>query len=330
MKTMRAMIYEGPGVPLALKHVKRPEPGPGQVLIRVLACAVCRTDLHIVDGDLTSPKLPLIPGHEIIGIVEETGAGVSAFAPGERVGVPWLGWTCGSCDYCRSGQENLCGEAKFTGYTLDGGFAEFCVATAQYCFRIPEPYDDVHAAPLMCAGLIGFRSYARVRTAQRIGLYGFGAAAHIIAQVARGEGKEIYAFTRPGDHKSQNFARSLGAVWAGESGDAPPCLLDAAILFAPVGALVPQALRTIRPGGQVVCAGIHMSDIPAFPYADLWREKHVSSVANLTRADGEGFLEAAARLPIETSVTLYALEDANKALEDLRQGRFDGAAVLVP
>ncbi|RMF08546.1 MAG: zinc-binding alcohol dehydrogenase family protein, partial [Alphaproteobacteria bacterium] len=301
---------------------------PGQVLVRVHCCAVCRTDLHVVDGDLPAPKPGVIPGHEIIGQVAAVGEGVEAFRPGDRVGVPWLGQTCGACDYCREGQENLCGKAKFTGYTLDGGFADYTVADAAFAFPVPESYTDIEAAPLMCAGLIGYRAYTKAGQVRRIGLYGFGAAAHIITQVAVYEGREIYAFTKPGDRKAQAFARSLGASWAGDADVTPPVLLDAAIIFAPVGALVPAALQAVRKGGRVVCAGIHMSDIPGFAYDILWGERSVLSVANLTRADGEAFLRVAPRVPVTTTTHCYPLEDANRALGDLRAGRFEGAAVL--
>ncbi len=289
--TMRAMVFEGAGAPqdqpLELRELDVPEPGPGEVLIKVTACAVCRTDLHVVDGDLPNPKLPLVPGHEIVGRIAGLGPGVEAFRIGERVGVPWLGWTCGACKFCTSGRENLCDDARFTGYTLDGGFADYTVADARYVFPIPDFYADQEAAPLLCAGLIGHRALRMAGDARRLGLYGFGAAAHIIAQVARHEGREVYAFTRPGDAKGQAFARELGAVWAGESTEAPPEKLDAAIIFAPVGALVPQSLRVLEKGGRVVCAGIHMSEIPAFPYEILWQERSIVSVANLTRRDGE-------------------------------------------
>ncbi len=327
---MRAMVLRRPGRPLGLEDVTRPEPGTGQLLVRVGACAVCRTDLHVVDGDLAGPKLPLIPGHEIIGTVEATGPGVMGFRIGDRIGIPWLGHTCGQCDYCRRGDENLCDAARFTGYTIDGGFAEYTVADHRYCFLVPDSYSDIDAAPLMCAGLIGYRSYRMSGEAKRIGLYGFGAAAHIIAQVATHQGREVFAFTQPGDAATQTFARSLGAVWAGGSDETPPRLLDAAIIFAPVGALVPAALRAVDKGGIVVCAGIHMSEIPAFPYDILWEERVVRSVANLTRADGEAFLGVAPEVPVKTEVTVYPLERANDALGDLRHGRFEGAAVLVP
>ncbi len=327
---MRAMVLERPGRPLKLVRRPIPRPGPGQLLLRVKACGVCRTDLHVVDGDLPQTRLPIVPGHEVVGEVVELGEGVSGFEPGQRVGVPWLGHTCGRCRYCRMGRENLCDRPGFTGCTLDGGYADYVVADARYCFVLPDGYDDLHVAPLLCAGLIGYRSYAMVEDAERIGLYGFGAAAHIIAQVAIRQGKEIYAFTRPGDTEAQAFARKLGARWAGDSTERPPVELDGAIIYAPVGALVPAALRAVRKGGQVICAGIHMSDIPAFPYAILWGERSLRSVANLTRRDGEEFLAIAARIPIHTQVHPYPLEEANRALDDLRHGRFQGAAVLVP
>ncbi|MBT3370127.1 MAG: zinc-dependent alcohol dehydrogenase family protein [Rhodospirillaceae bacterium] len=329
---MRAMVLEAQGQtqgqPLRLLDVPRPEPRPEQVLIKVMACAVCRTDLHIVDGDLRHPKLPLIPGHEVIGVVIEAGAAVAGFMPGDRVGVPWLGGTCGDCQFCRAGRENLCDNAQFTGYDLDGGFAEYMVANGAYVFPIPDAYDDIAAAPLMCAGLIGFRAFRMIGAARRIGLYGFGAAAHIIAQVACHEGREVHAFTRAGDENGQAFARRLGAVWAGDSGQLPPRPLDAAIIFAPVGALVPAALRAVGKGGKVICAGIHMSDIPAFPYDLLWGEREVRSVANLTREDGIAFLKIAPQVPVKTANHVYPLAAANQALDDLRAGRFEGAAVL--
>jgi len=332
---MRAMVHHAVGRSLALEERAAPDPGPGQALIRVHACAVCRTDLHVVDGDLPPAQLPIIPGHEVVGTIEALGpssgeATNTGLTVGTRVGVPWLGWTCGRCAYCRSGRENLCPEAKFTGYTLDGGFAEYLLADTRFCFALPERYDDGHAAPLLCAGLIGYRAYRFAKDAETIGLYGFGAAAHILAQVAVQQGRRIFAFTKPGDTAGQDFAKSLGAVWAGGSDEPPPEALDAALLFAPVGALVPQALRAVKPGGTVVCAGIHMSDIPSFPYADLWQERRLVSVANLTRQDGQAFLEAAAKTKIDTHIHAYALEDANRALDDLRHGRFEGAAVLFP
>ncbi|XSG84661.1 MAG: zinc-dependent alcohol dehydrogenase family protein [Methylohalobius sp. ZOD2] len=327
---MRAMLLERPGAPLRLIEREIPRPGPGQILIKVKACGVCRTDLHVVDGDLPDPKLPLIPGHEIVGEVDSMGEGVDWLREGQRVGIPWLGHTCGGCRFCRMERENLCDAPGFTGYTLNGGYAEYTVADARYCFPLPGNYDDLHAAPLLCAGLIGYRSYALAKGAEAVGLYGFGAAAHIIAQVAVQQKRRIYAFTRPGDVAVQDFARDLGAVWAGDSGQLPPEALDAAILFAPVGTLVPQALKAVRKGGQVICAGIHMSDIPSFPYSLLWGERSICSVANLTRRDGEEFLAIAAVSQIRTEVHPYPLTEANRALEDLRQGRFQGAAVLVP
>jgi len=328
--TMRAMVLEVPCAPLVARWVPRPEPGPGQALIAVGACAVCRTDLHVCDGDLTEPKLPLIPGHEIVGRIEALGPGTQGLAVGERVGVPWLGWTCGECRYCLAGRENLCPRARFTGYDLDGGYAEYTVADARYCFPIHGPADDAEAAPLLCAGLIGHRCLRVAGDAECLGLYGFGAAAHITAQVARHEGRRVFAFTRPGDTEAQEFARSLGAEWAGAAGEQPPEELDAAVLFAPVGALVPMALRAIRPGGIVVCGGIHMSDIPSFPYDILWREKRIVSVANLTRRDGQEFLALAPMVPVRAEVTTYPLQEANAALQRLRDGRLTGAAVLVP
>jgi alcohol dehydrogenase, propanol-preferring len=306
-----------------------PAPGPGQLLIRVRACGVCRTDLHLVDGELPHPSMPIVPGHEIVGRVAEVGDGV-AFRAGDRVGVPWLGYSCGECTFCRSGRENLCERARFTGYQIDGGYADFVVADARFVFTIPERYDDVEAAPLLCAGLIGYRSYRLTGDARRIGLYGFGAAAHIIAQVAGADGREVYAFTSPGDAAAQAFARSLGAVWAGASTEAPPAPLDAAIIFAPVGSLIPEALTRVAPGGVVVCAGIHMSDIPRFPYRLLWGERVVRSVANLTRRDGLEFFQIADRVAIRTRTQRYPLDQANDALGDLRGGRVEGAAVLVP
>lgn len=327
---MRAMLLERPGRPLRLAEVPEPALKPGQVRVRVKACAVCRTDLHVVDGELPDPKLPLVPGHEIVGEVVAVGAGVERFAQGQRVGIPWLGHSCGVCAYCRDGRENLCDGPGFTGYTIDGGYAELAVADAGYVFPMPEGYGDAEVAPLLCAGLIGYRSLRMAGDARRLGIYGFGAAAHIVAQVARAEGREIFAFTRPGDAPAQAFARSLGAVWAGESGEAPPEPLDAAILFAPVGALVPAALKAVRKGGVVVCGGIHMSDIPSFPYRILWEERVVRSVANLTRQDAHEFLALAGRVRIATEVTIYPLAQANEALTALREGRLTGAAVLVP
>ncbi|MDF0599375.1 zinc-dependent alcohol dehydrogenase family protein [Psychromarinibacter sp. C21-152] len=327
---MRAMVLETPQQPLVQREFEPRPVAEDEVRIAVEACGVCRTDLHVVDGELTHPKLPLVPGHEIVGRVTETGAGVKGFAQGQRVGVPWLGRTCHSCAYCRMGRENLCDDPGFTGYTIDGGYAEECVAAADYTFALPEGPSAESLAPLLCAGLIGYRCLRMAGDAHRLGLYGFGAAAHILAQVARHEGREIHAFTRPGDHAAQEFARSLGAVWAGGSDEAPPAALDAAIIFAPVGALVPAALKAVRKGGVVVCGGIHMSDIPAFPYADLWEERVIRSVANLTRQDGEEFFALAAKTEIETTVVPFPLEQANEALDDLRSGRLQGAAVLVP
>jgi len=327
---MTAALLRRPGRKLTCESVPRPTPGPGQVLVKVAACAVCRTDLHVVDGELPGPKLPLIPGHEIVGRVEECGRGAGRFRPGERVGIPWLGWTCGECAYCRSGRENLCDRARFTGYQIDGGYAEYAVADQRYCFAVPPPFDDAHAAPLLCAGLIGYRALRMAGDAKRLGIYGFGAAAHIVAQVAKWQGRSLYAFTRAGDEAAQAFARMLGADWAGNSDQPPPQPLDAAIIFAPVGALVPAALRAVARGGRVVCAGIHMSDIPAFPYAILWGERHVLSVANLTRADAEEFLALAPRVPVSTAVETFALTEVNEALARLREGRLSGAAVLLP
>jgi len=328
MTTMRAMRLHAAHTPLRLEAVAIPTPGPGQVLLRVHACAVCRTDLHVVDADLTEPKLPLVPGHEIIGTVAALGPGVDRFGVGDRVGVPWLGWTCGACAFCRSGRENLCAEARFTGYQIDGGYADYTVADARFCFAIPQGYSDLEAAPLLCAGLIGYRALVMAGEAKRLGLYGFGAAAHIIAQVASWQGRAVFAFTSPGDAEAQRFARELGATWAGGSDRAPPETLDAAIIFAPVGALVPAALRAVERGGTVVCAGIHMSPIPSFPYDILWGERVLRSVANLTRRDGEEFLALAPSIPVRTRPVPYRLEDANQALDDLRAGRITGAAVL--
>jgi propanol-preferring alcohol dehydrogenase len=327
---MFAMVLDAPGRPLRPATLPDPTPGPGQVLVRVRACAVCRTDLHVVDGELPHPKLPLIPGHEIVGEVLACGAGPAPFAPGTRVGIPWLGHTCGACPYCRVGRENLCDAPGFTGYTLDGGYAELAVADAAYCFPLPERYGDLQAAPLLCAGLIGYRTLRMAGDPRRLGVWGFGAAAHIVAQVARHEGRQLFAFTRPGDRAAQDFARTMGAVWAGDAGAMPPAELDAALIFAPVGELVPLALAAVRKGGVVVLGGIHMSDIPSFPYRLLWEERIVRSVANLTRKDAVDFLALAARTPIHTEVTPYRLEQANEALGDLRDGRLQGAAVLVP
>ena len=324
---MRVMVLHRPGEDLVLEE--RPRPEPGQVLIRVHACGVCCTDLHVVDGDLPPVRDAIVPGHETVGVVAALGEGVERFAEGERVGVPWLGWTCGACAYCRSGRENLCDFARFTGYHIDGGYADYAVADQRYVFDLPDEYSDVEAAPLLCAGLIGHRALVMAGEARRLGIYGFGAAAHILAQVARWQGREIYAFSRPGDRAAQDFARSLGADWAGGSDEAPPDAMDAAIIFAPVGALVPAALRGVAKGGTVVCAGIHMSDIPSFPYEILWGERTVRSVANLTRRDGEDFLALAPKVPVRTHTQALPLAQADEALARLRDGRLDGAAVLV-
>ncbi|GLI37441.1 zinc-dependent alcohol dehydrogenase family protein [Geobacter hydrogenophilus] len=326
---MRAMIFDGSGKPLRLAEVPVPEPGPGEVLLKVHACGICRTDLHIVDGELAEPKLPLIPGHQIVGSVVRSGAGVGRFAEGTRVGVPWLGATCGTCRHCRSGRENLCDHALFTGYQRNGGFAEYTVADVRFCFPIPDGYPDLQAAPLLCAGLIGYRSLTMAGDAERLGVYGFGAAAHIVTQVARFQGRQVFAFTRSGDAKGQAFAREMGAVWAGSAEERPPDELDAAIIFAPAGELVPAALRAVGKGGIVVCGGIHMSDIPRFPYDILWGERSIRSVANLTRRDGAEFLSLAPRVPVRTEVQPYPLEAANEALADLRRGAIRGAGVLV-
>lgn len=327
---MRAMLLEQQGRSLRPVDLPRPRPGKGQVLVRVLACAVCRTDLHVCDGDLKEPRLPLVPGHEIVGRIEEIGSEVTGLDLGQRVGIPWLGWTCGKCDFCITDRENLCPEARFTGYTLDGGYAQWTVADARYCFPLPESLDPAHAAPLLCAGLIGYRSYRMTGKAPVLGFFGFGAAAHILIQVAVQHGRRVFAFTRPGDEAGKEFALSLGATWAGDSAQSPPEPLDAAVIFAPVGSLIPQALSLVRPGGVVVCAGIHMSDIPSFPYRLLWQERVIRSVANLTRRDGLEFLDLVSRTPVSTSVKTYPLEKANEALDDLRQGRLEGAAVLIP
>jgi propanol-preferring alcohol dehydrogenase len=326
---MRAAVLTAPGQPLAITDLPMPAAGPGEVLLGVRACGVCRTDLHVRDGELPDPHVPLVLGHEIVGTVMARGDGVD-IQPGTRVGVPWLGATCGVCAFCRSGRENLCPRAQFTGYTRNGGYAEYTIADARYCFPIPDEYTDAAAAPLLCAGLIGHRALRKAGDAGRLGLYGFGAAAHIVAQVAVWEGRRVFAFTRPGDAAAQRFARQLGAEWVGDSTAAPPEPLDAAILFAPVGALVPQALRSVAPGGVVVCAGIHMSDIPSFPYEWLWRERSVCSVANLTRKDGNELLAIAPKVPIRTEVITFPLEAAEAALDALRHGRYQGAAVLVP
>lgn len=325
---MKAMIFDRPGLPLRAAELDIPPCGAEQVLLKVSACGVCRTDLHIVDGELTEPKPALIPGHEIVGRVVAKGAKVERFALGQRLGVPWLGQTCGRCRYCLSGRENLCDQARFTGYTLDGGYAQYAVADQNYCFALPETYSDIEAAPLLCAGLIGYRALVAAGDADTVGIYGFGAAAHIISQVMVWQGRTLFAFTKPGDDEGQRFARQLGAAWAGDSNSAPPRTMDAAILFAPVGALLPQALRHTCKGGRVVCAGIHMSEIPAFPYSILWGERSIQSIANLTRRDGEAFFEIAPRAGVRTSVETFALGDANQALASLRAGRIQGAAVL--
>jgi propanol-preferring alcohol dehydrogenase len=326
---MKAMVLDKPKAPLQLRDIDRPEPGDGKLLVKVLACGICRTDLHVVDGELTEPKLPLVPGHQIVGEVKEIGGGVDAFQEGDRVGIPWLGYSCGKCEFCQTGRENLCDYAKYTGYQIDGGFAEYTVADPRFCFPIPDGYPDLQAAPLMCAGLIGYRSYRKAGEGEAIGFYGFGAAAHILSQVCGYDNREVYAFTRKGDTEGQAFARKMGAVWAGESGETPPKLLDAAIIFAPVGELVPTALKAVKKGGTVVCAGIYMSDIPSFPYSILWEERTICSVANLTRRDGEEFLALAPRVPVKTEVHPYPLEKTNEALTDLREGNFTGAAVVV-
>jgi propanol-preferring alcohol dehydrogenase len=327
---MRAMMLESPRARLVMRERPLPAPGPGEILVAVSACGVCRTDLHVVDGELPQPKLPLVPGHEIVGRVAALGAGVAGFALGQRIGVPWLGYTCGVCPYCVTDRENLCDAPLFTGYTRDGGYASHAVADARFCFPLPEQGDDAELAPLLCAGLIGWRSYRLAGEGRVLGLYGFGAAAHILAQVAVKQGRRVHAFTRSGDEPAQAFARSLGAVWAGGSEEMPPEALDAAIIFAPVGALVPLALKAVRKGGRVVCGGIHMSDIPRFPYALLWEERHLLSVANLTRTDAREFLGLAPQVGVKTQVTRYPLATANEALADLREGRVQGAAVLLP
>jgi propanol-preferring alcohol dehydrogenase len=326
---MRAMVLDKAKQALQLRDVPKPKPGRGQLLVRVSTCAVCRTDLHVADGELPYPKLPLILGHQIVGHVEEIGEENSNFAIGDRVGIPWLGWTDGDCAFCRSGRENLCDNARFTGYTIDGGYAEFTVADARFCFYLPDQYNDIEAAPLLCAGLIGYRSYRKAGNARRLGMYGFGNAAHLIAQIAIYEGRELFAFTRPGDKATQQAAKGLGAVWAGGSDEMPPAKLDAAIIFASVGPLVPAALRTLAKGGVVVCGGIHMTDIPSFPYANLWEERAITSVANLTRRDGEEFFEIAPRVPVQTETETFPLEQANTALDRFREGKLNGTAVLV-
>jgi propanol-preferring alcohol dehydrogenase len=329
MKT-RAMRLHAAGSPLVAEEVTLPELASGEVLLKVAACGVCRTDLHIFDGELLAPRMPLTPGHEIVGRVVRRGSDARRFAEGARVGVPWLGWACGLCDHCLSGHENLCETARFTGLHHDGGYAGHAIADERFCFEIPPEFDDAHAAPLLCAGLIGHRAYAMAPRAKRLGIYGFGAAAHLIAQVAIFEGRDVYAFTKPGDREAQDFASGLGCRWVGDSTAKPPLPLDAALVFAPVGALVPVALAATAPGGTVVCAGIHMSDIPSFPYSLLWQERVVRSVANLTRRDGEAFLRLASRAGVRTTVRRYPLTQANEALDDLRHGRFEGAAVLEP
>ena len=327
---MLAMLLTAPGLPLTPAEVPLPSPGPDQVLLRVLACGVCRTDLHVIDGELAEPVLPLIPGHQIVGRVAAVGRDVTRFRAGDRVGVPWLGWTCGECGYCRSERENLCDRARFTGYQLNGGFAEYTAADHRFCFPIPEGYPDLQAAPLLCAGLIGYRALRMAGDAMKLAFYGFGAAAHLLIQVSRWQGRKVYAFTRPGDVESQAFARELGAAWAGGTDEAPPEEMDAAIIFAPAGELVPLALRAVAKGGTVICAGIHMSEIPSFPYHILWGERVIRSVANLTRRDGEEFLALAPRVPVRTEVQAYPLLEANAALEDLRRGKVRGAAVIRP
>jgi alcohol dehydrogenase, propanol-preferring len=330
---MRAMVLEQTRTPLIMRERPTPRPAQGEILVEIAACGVCRTDLHVVDGELPNPKLPIVPGHEIVGRIAAIGSGVAGFAAGDRVGVPWLGFTCGVCAYCSAGQENLCDRPLFTGYTRDGGYATHTIADARYCFPLPQSMDDAEAAPLLCAGLIGWRSYRMAGegiAVRALGLYGFGAAAHILCQVADWQGRRVYAFTRSGDTAAQTFARSLGATWAGGSDELPPEPLDAAIIFAPVGALVPLALAAVRKGGRVVCGGIHMSDIPSFPYRLLWEERHLLSVANLTRRDAVEFLSIAPQAGVETQVARYPLADANAALSDLREGRLEGAAVLIP
>src|SRR5213082_1805504 len=326
---MRAMVLEKPRERLMLLDVAKPKPNAGQLLVRLSACAVCRTDLHIVDGELPDPKLPLILGHQIVGRVEQVGTGAEKFSIADRVGIPWLGWTDGECVYCRSGRENLCDNARFTGYTIDGGYAEFSVVDARFCFHLPDRYDDVEVAPLLCAGLIGYRSYRKTGDARRVGLYGFGNAAHLIAQIALYEGRDLFVFTRPGDMETQQSVKTLGARWACGSDEMPPEKLDAAIIFASVGPLVPAALRALAKGGIVVCGGIHMSDIPSFPYADLWEERTITSVANLTRRDGEEFFAIAPRVPIKTKTETFPLEQANTALDRFRAGKLSGTAVLI-
>lgn len=325
---MRAMVFTAPGQPLEYRDLPVPTPQPEEVLIRVEACAVCRTDLHIIDGELPAPNLPLVPGHQIVGTIERLGERVTRWTVGQRVGVPWLGWTCGECRFCRDGRENLCDQAQFTGYTRPGGFAEYTVADQRFCFALPADYDATAVAPLLCAGLIGYRALRMAGAGERLGIYGFGAAAHLMTQVARWQGREVFAFTRPGDTEGQRFARELGAVWVGSSTEQPPVPLDAAIIFAPVGDLVPYALRAVEKGGVVVCGGIHMSQIPAFAYELLWGERVLRSVANLTREDGEAFLQIAPQIPVRTTVQIFPLTELNTALNALRQGKLQGAAVI--
>jgi propanol-preferring alcohol dehydrogenase len=328
---MRAMAVTHPGShTVEAVEFDKPVPGPTDVLVRVLACGVCRTDLHVVDGELPDVTIPIVPGHEIVGRVEQRGADVTGFEPGTRVGIPWLGWSCGECEFCQSGRENLCRRARYTGYQIDGGYAEYAVADARFAYPLPDAYDDVHAAPLLCAGLIGYRAYRMAGEGSRLGIYGFGAAAHVITQVAVHQHRDVYAFVSPGDEQAMRFAKEVGATWAGPSDAPPPVPLDAAIIFAPVGRLVPEALSRTMPGGVVVCAGIHMSDIPTFPYRLLWEERILRSVANLTRRDAQEFLALAADIPLRTHIQTYPLEEANRALDDLRAGRLSGAAVLVP
>jgi len=325
---MPAAVLDAPRTPLSLRDIPIPPLRPGSLLVEVSACGVCRTDLHIVDGELTEPRLPLVPGHQIVGTVAGIAEGVSGFSPGDRVGIPWLGWTCGTCRWCLSGRENLCPRARFTGYQIDGGFARFAAADARFCFPLPGGYPDLQAAPLLCAGLIGFRALRMTGNAKRIGFYGFGSAAHILTQVCRFQGREIFAFVRPGDEAAKSFSRSLGAAWAGDSTETPPEPLEAAVIFAPDGGLVPRALRAVEPGAVVVCAGIHMSEIPAFPYVMLWEERTVRSVANLTRADAREFLDLAPRIPVKTEVEVFPLRSVNEALSRLREGRITGSAVI--
>lgn len=327
---MRAMVLDKPGTPLVMREIADPHPGAGEIRVRVLACGVCRTDLHVVDGDLPHPKLPIVPGHEIVGRVDEIGHGVAGFRIGDRVGIPWLGHTCGVCDYCRSGRENLCDRPLFTGYTRDGGYATHAIADAAYAFPLGETGSDTEVAPLLCAGLIGWRSLVLAGEGRKLGIYGFGAAGHIVLQIARAQGRKVFCFSRPGDRAAEAFARQLGADWAGGSDERPPEALDAAIIYAPVGELVPAALKAIAKGGRVVCAGIHMSDIPSFPYSILWEERQLLSVANLTRKDAVDFLRVAPEAHVHTTTVTYPLERANEALDDLRSGRLQGAAVLVP